>query len=128
MRRLAPDYRAIAAFRHDNPEAIAASAAFVHFCREQGLIGGRVVAVDGAGRIGWSEGSRSWSVATRRCSSSASPRSAEGRTQKKLMQYGMLRHSLWTGDPGVAIYLWDCIRGGADFPTLDVFFPSATAG
>lgn len=48
MRRLAPDYRTIAAFRHDNPEAIiAASAAFVRFCREQGLIGGRVVAVDG---------------------------------------------------------------------------------
>jgi transposase len=47
MRRLAPDYRTIAAFRHDNPEAIiAASAAFVQFCREQGLVGGRVVAVD----------------------------------------------------------------------------------
>ncbi|MHB8530304.1 MAG: transposase, partial [Caulobacteraceae bacterium] len=32
----------------DNPEAIiAASATFVQFCREQGLIGGRVVALDG---------------------------------------------------------------------------------
>ena len=48
MRRLAPDHRTIAAFRHDNPEAIiAASAALVQFCREQGLVGGRVVAVDG---------------------------------------------------------------------------------
>src|ERR1700730_11077191 len=48
MRRLAPDYRTTAAFRHDNPEAIiAASAAFVQFCREQGLVGGRIVAVDG---------------------------------------------------------------------------------
>jgi transposase len=48
MRRLAPDYRTIAAFRHDNPEAIVrASAAFVQFCREQGLIGGRTVALDG---------------------------------------------------------------------------------
>jgi transposase len=48
MRRLTPDYRTIAAFRHDNPEAIiAASAAFVQFCREQGLVGGPVVAVDG---------------------------------------------------------------------------------
>lgn len=48
MRRLAPDYRTIAAFRHDNPEAIiAASAAFVQFCREKGLVGGRVVAIDG---------------------------------------------------------------------------------
>jgi hypothetical protein len=48
MRRLAPDYRTIAAFRHDNPEGIiAASAAFVQFCREQELIGGRMVALDG---------------------------------------------------------------------------------
>ncbi len=48
MRRLTPDYRTIAAFRHDNPEAIvAASAAFVQFCREEGLIGGRMVALDG---------------------------------------------------------------------------------
>jgi hypothetical protein len=48
MRRLAPDYRAIGAFRHDNPEAIVrTSAAFVQFCREQGLVGGRMVALDG---------------------------------------------------------------------------------
>ena len=37
MRRLTPDYRTIAAFRHDNPEAIVRmSAAFITFCREQG--------------------------------------------------------------------------------------------
>lgn len=48
MRRLTPDYRTIAAFRHDNPEAIvAASAAFVQFCRVHGLIGGELVALDG---------------------------------------------------------------------------------
>lgn len=48
IRQLAPDYRTIAAFRHDNPEAIvAASAAFIQFCRESGLITGRLVAVDG---------------------------------------------------------------------------------
>lgn len=48
IRQLAPDYRTIAAFRHDNPEAIvAASTAFIRFCRESGLITGRVVAVDG---------------------------------------------------------------------------------
>jgi transposase len=48
IRRLAPDYRTIAAFRHDNPEAIVrTSAAFVQFCREQGLVGGRMVALDG---------------------------------------------------------------------------------
>jgi hypothetical protein len=38
----------IAPFRHDNPDAIvAASAAFVQFCRERELIGGRMVALDG---------------------------------------------------------------------------------
>jgi hypothetical protein len=35
---------------------------------------------------------------------------------------GRLRHSLWTGDIGLAIFLWDCLRGKAEFPTLDVFF------
>ena len=35
---------------------------------------------------------------------------------------GRLRHSLWTGDIGLAIFLWDCLRERAGFPTLDVFF------
>ncbi|MGE0398128.1 MAG: LanC-like protein [Kofleriaceae bacterium] len=30
------------------------------------------------------------------------------------------RYSLWTGDVGTAIYLWDCITGEPRFPTLDV--------
>jgi hypothetical protein len=48
MKRLAPDYRTIAAFRHDNPEAIvAAGAAFIQFCLESRLITGRMVALDG---------------------------------------------------------------------------------
>ncbi|MDE2145598.1 MAG: LanC-like protein [Burkholderiales bacterium] len=42
-------------------------------------------------------------------------------TQAEAAQHGRLRYSLWTGDPGFAIYLWDCVRAGADFPTLDVF-------
>jgi hypothetical protein len=37
-------------------------------------------------------------------------------------RFGQLRHSLWTGDPGLAIFLWDCIHAQARFPTLDVFF------
>ena len=37
-------------------------------------------------------------------------------------RYGGLRYSLWTGDPGLAIYLWDCVRGAAAFPTIDVFY------
>ena len=48
LRRLAPDYRTIADFRHDNPEAIiAASAAFIQFCKEAGPISGRLVELDG---------------------------------------------------------------------------------
>jgi hypothetical protein len=35
--------------------------------------------------------------------------------------YGRGRYSLWTGDPGVAIYLWDCITAEPAFPTIDIF-------
>jgi hypothetical protein len=41
---------------------------------------------------------------------------------------GRLRHSLWTGDEGLALYLWDCIRGRGEFPTLDVFFAAPRQG
>jgi Lanthionine synthetase C-like protein len=34
---------------------------------------------------------------------------------------GRGRYSLWTGDVGLAIYLWDCITGDPHFPTIDVF-------
>lgn len=34
--------------------------------------------------------------------------------------FGRGRFSLWTGDPGLAIYLWDCITGDPGFPTIDV--------
>ncbi len=37
-------------------------------------------------------------------------------------RYGRLRASLWTGDAGFAVYLWDCLRGEAGFPTLDLFY------
>ncbi len=42
-------------------------------------------------------------------------------TQAHTAQHGQMRHSLWTGDLGFAVYRLDCLRGGADFPTLDVF-------
>jgi hypothetical protein len=41
--------------------------------------------------------------------------------ERHAQRYGQLRYSLWTGDPGFAIYLWDCVRAEAQFPTLDVF-------
>jgi hypothetical protein len=40
-------------------------------------------------------------------------------------QFGQLRHSLWTGDPGLAIFLRDCIQARASYPTLEVFFAPA---
>jgi hypothetical protein len=34
---------------------------------------------------------------------------------------GQTRHSLWTGDIGVALFVHACIAGDARYPTLDVF-------
>ena len=34
-------------------------------------------------------------------------------------QHGRRRHSLWTGDPGVAWYVWSCIAGDDALPNLD---------
>lgn len=36
-------------------------------------------------------------------------------------RHGQGRHSLWTGDLGVACVLWNCIGGDDRFPTLDHF-------
>jgi hypothetical protein len=36
-------------------------------------------------------------------------------------QYGQGRYSLWTGDVGLAVYLYECIISSARFPTVDVF-------
>ncbi len=36
-------------------------------------------------------------------------------------QYGRGRYSLWTGDIGLAVYLWDCMTGEPRFPGVDVF-------
>ncbi|MBE9108531.1 LanC-like protein [Nodosilinea sp. LEGE 07298] len=35
--------------------------------------------------------------------------------------YRQLRYPLWTGDLGLAVYLWDCLQAQAKFPTIDVF-------
>jgi hypothetical protein len=51
---------------------------------------------------------------------------AQGEADER--ELGRQRYSLWTGDPGFAIYLWDCLRGGADFPTVDVYHGSARTG
>ena len=43
-------------------------------------------------------------------------------TEAEARRQNRMRYSLWTGDPGFAIYLWDCCRGAARFPTLDVYY------
>jgi hypothetical protein len=36
-------------------------------------------------------------------------------------QLGRGRYSLWTGDVGLAVYLWDCLTAAPRFPTVDIF-------
>jgi hypothetical protein len=48
-------------------------------------------------------------------------------TNDAALRFGQLRYSLWTGDLGFAIYLFDCLRAGAQFPTLDVFYGTRSA-
>ena len=38
-----------------------------------------------------------------------------------LADVGHPRYSLWTGDPGFAVYLASCIDLDASFPTIDIF-------
>ena len=42
--------------------------------------------------------------------------------QDDAARFGHLHPSLWTGDAGFAIYLWDCVQATSRFPTLDVFY------
>jgi len=39
---------------------------------------------------------------------------------RMLRQYGRGRYTLWTGDPGLAVYLWHCLTGADTLPALDV--------
>jgi hypothetical protein len=43
---------------------------------------------------------------------------ALAQTRSAAREYGRGRYSLWTGDPGVALYLQDCIVGGGELPSL----------
>lgn len=43
------------------------------------------------------------------------------KSDRAAAEHGQRKWSLWTGDAGVAVYLWDCITGTAEFPMLDAF-------
>lgn len=45
---------------------------------------------------------------------------AVAQSDRARAQHGQGRHTLWTGDPGVAVYLWQCIEGRAGMPGLDL--------
>jgi Lanthionine synthetase C-like protein len=44
---------------------------------------------------------------------------AAAQVEQARARHGQGRHSLWTGDLGVACVLWNCVRGEAWFPMLD---------
>ena len=46
---------------------------------------------------------------------------AIGQVERFAARSGQTRHSLWTGDVGVALFAWGCIEGDARYPTLDMF-------
>jgi lantibiotic modifying enzyme len=41
--------------------------------------------------------------------------------EQGLAEHGRGRHTLWTGDPGTALYLESCLSATAAFPTIDRF-------
>jgi hypothetical protein len=41
--------------------------------------------------------------------------------ERERSTHGQGRHTLWTGDLGMACVLWDCLSGRPGFPTLDCF-------
>lgn len=44
---------------------------------------------------------------------------AIAQNERALEKYGQRKCSLWTGDLGFAVYLWNCICATAEFPLLD---------
>jgi lantibiotic modifying enzyme len=49
---------------------------------------------------------------------------AIGQHGRDTARHGQYRYPLWTGDPGLAIYLANCIAGTDRFPVMDFFFGS----
>jgi hypothetical protein len=45
---------------------------------------------------------------------------AADQVERARAEHGRGRYTLWTGDVGVALYLWACITADSAFPVLDV--------
>jgi hypothetical protein len=50
-----------------------------------------------------------------------SPLTAIAQSREARDHVGRGRYSLWTGDAGLAVYLWDCLTAVPRFPTVDFF-------
>jgi hypothetical protein len=50
---------------------------------------------------------------------------AIAQSDRLAVEHGRRRYSLWTGDAGLACYLWSCIAGEAALPNLDPGVDSA---
>ena len=44
---------------------------------------------------------------------------AIAQSERHATEYGVRRYSLWTGDLGLAVYLWNCLVAGDRWPNLD---------
>ena len=45
---------------------------------------------------------------------------AIAQSERARQHHGRRRYSLWTGDPGLAVYLWHCLTESGGLPALDV--------
>ena len=55
-----------------------------------------------------------------RCARDPLPCTRSRKASARAQQYARGRYSLWTGDPGLAVYLWHCLEGSGGLPALDV--------
>jgi hypothetical protein len=46
-------------------------------------------------------------------------------SEREAEKHGQRRYTLWTGDAGLACYLWSCIAGDAAMPNFDAIAPRA---
>ena len=46
---------------------------------------------------------------------------AAGQVEQARAEHGRGRHTLFSGDPGTAVYLLDCIKATSAFPAVDRF-------
>jgi hypothetical protein len=45
---------------------------------------------------------------------------AISQSEQARQKHGRRRYTLWTGDPGLAVYLWHCLTGTGGLPALDM--------